>query len=67
MSSWGTYPTSDPLFEPEMRTSPVAGGRMPTRVSSSVVFPVPLPPTIATTSPGATENETAWGVPAWSA
>lgn len=40
-----------------MRTSPAAGGRMPTIVSSSVVFPAPLPPTIATTSPGATEKE----------
>ncbi len=45
-----------------MRTSPPAGGRMPIIVSSSVVFPAPLPPTMATTSPAATENETSCSV-----
>jgi hypothetical protein len=41
---------------------PAAAGRIPASVSSSVVLPVPLPPTIATSSPGSMVSETSLSV-----
>ena len=60
MSSCGTYPsTPRKVFAlactsmPSKDTDPEVAGATPAIVSSSVVFPAPLGPTIATSSPGA--------------
>ena len=43
---------------PSTRTWPLVGRRNPSRVSTVVVLPAPLGPSSASTSPGATENDT---------
>jgi hypothetical protein len=68
MWSWGTKPirAAVPLAtaSPSCSTAPAEGGRSPAMVSSSVVLPAPLPPTRATNSPGATENDLVQELPA---
>ena len=47
---------------PSWVTRPADGARNPARISSRVVFPAPLPPTTATSSPGSMESDTSWRI-----
>src|SRR6266542_552451 len=46
------------MSTPSNETDPESAGRDPASASSSVVLPAPLPPAIATSSPGSITNET---------
>ena len=66
MSSCGTKPSTVRNVRrlayrsaPSKRTHPAVAGVTPAIASSRVVLPAPLPPTMATSSPGATLNEAA--------
>ena len=48
------------MSRPLKRTMPRRGGVKPTIERMSVVFPMPLRPRMATTSPAATVSETPW-------
>ena len=47
---------------PSCMTWPADGARTPARISSRVVFPAPLPPATATSSPGPMDKDTSWRI-----